>query len=218
LRSSQIKTIFAKLFLSLWATFTLNAFACAFDTDCHQRQQALQERQRLPDEKAAEERVKKEKIAAELTTKQRPLLKGSDDKDVPLPNKGTKFGSFLQQGVEYTYYLDGSCKELQGQKCLSHEEYKSICQIAIGISRNFLASSAVFRSDEDKVLLTAGEISQTSIYLGRSSEGNDICFASFASSGIYRGNSARKAYSIGVSTFIKNSKSEVLAHRDLLRH
>lgn len=115
-----------------------------------------------------------------------------------------------KEGIEYTYYSDGSCKPSDKKVCLSFDDYKQICSVAKGVTEFAIKMRGVNASSDEKILLEGGSYENIQVLWAKSGGGKEQCYAVITASGLINGNSARKQIEGVASTFIKNSSGKVL--------
>lgn len=150
-----------------------------------------------------------------IVTQSVTALNQSDKSNTAIQQKVAITGiSQVQEGIEYGYFPDDSCREKELLKCLSFAEYESLCKLTNGISKRLVTLGSFLLPIEDRTLLEGGNISEISVYWGKSRDGMERCFYTFTASGTYQGNSLRKDFRGVVAVFIKN-KGTVLAYNKL---
>ena len=135
--------------------------------------------------------------------------KNSANPPPPAQSTSDSIKSRLQQGVEYTWYNDSSCKPSNSTVCLSFEDYQSLCTSNEGLTKNATDILGIFVKGYSQ-LLKGGVIEDMRAYWSPSHTYK--CRATVTVSGIYQGNSARVTADGGVSTFILNSDNKLLVH------
>lgn len=119
--------------------------------------------------------------------------------------------SKYKEGMTYTYYKDNSCKPNDTTTCLSANDYKELCDSAIGATKGaFETYSYNAWDDRDKTILLGGSVDKIRVRWAPSNDGRDKCFVIINASGIYKGSSTRIEAQGVASSFIKNSSGEIL--------
>lgn len=117
--------------------------------------------------------------------------------------------SRLEQGIEYTWYSDGSCSSRDGTVCLSFQDYKELCDASQGLTKNASGVLGMFQPGY-RDLVEGGDISNIRTYWATNYK--HPCRVTITVSGIYRGTSKRITADGGVTTFILNRQNELLVH------
>lgn len=116
-------------------------------------------------------------------------------------------------GLEYSWAPsndNASCKPSDKKICLTSQEYKDICEVAAGISKQGINWRATFASGEEKKLLQGGSYEDIRVLWAQSQLGKEQCYGVITASGIVNGNSTRMEIQGVVKTFMVDDNGKIL--------
>ncbi|XOJ85105.1 hypothetical protein ABXT54_02570 [Methylophilaceae bacterium Uisw_099_01] len=122
-------------------------------------------------------------------------------------NKQLQKSNFVQ-GMEYTFFSDGSCRSGIDRYCLNINEYKQICNLATSFSLNVRRGLAVYTSPSD-FIRSGGTFNSLRIAW---TEERGRCIGVFSISGLLNGTSVNKEFGGYAKVFVVDSRGEILVH------